>query len=383
MYIMNSSIQERGRKLTVLCTWIISSIVFCLLTRIARENENLNNLAISDHSNSTLTYNILCSSTAFLRSWGSYRARCIQFKSWLDTTRCAPSVNIVLGELPPESNSSIQYNATMYVKWVPPVQANLGRTFVDVVDQFMISGRSIPMDFEVIVQGMIHGTERFPNHKSHAIEHWYSSYPLDMNNIDPEYVPEIVEKDILQVGTVCAGCPMPTNGNLSSVNMVMIDEAKEGGIEQWFVKYLSGDGWTEEKMSKMIEDPRYGKERLYTAVFQMFDVLIITPKKDRNKLRYGSIQRITSQMRSGTPVLVRAEGLAFISFVEYHNYSCVYSDNTYSGYQTLEQALVLMKDVNYRKKCQNEGLKISLDFSPNVIGKELLRVLGYNESFNC
>ena len=163
----------------------------------------------------------------------------------------------------------------------------------------------------------------------------------------------------------------------------MIDEAKEGGIEQWFVKYLSGDGWTEEKMSKMIEDPRYGKERLYTAVFQMFDVLIVTPKKDRNKLRYGSIQRITSQMRSGTPVLVRAEGLAFTSFVEYHNYSCVYSDNTYSGYQTLEQALVLMKDVNYRKKCQNEGLKISLDFSPNVIGKELLRVLGYNESFNC
>ena len=373
----------KQRQLTIFSTWVVTFYILFYCELIFKHE--INDLAINDQGENSSKYKILCSSTALIRSWGSYRARCIQFKSWLNTSRCAPSVNIVMGELP-TSDLSIQYNATMYVKAIPPDQANLGKTFVDVVDNYDISGRSIPRDFEVIVQGLIHGTERFPNHIVHAIEHWYSSYPLDMTNNVPEYVPEIGEKDILQVGIVCLGCTMPANFNhqlLGSVNMVMIDEGKEGGIEQWFLKYTSEDGWTKEKMNKMIQDPRYGKERLYTAVFHMFDVLIVNPKRSRDKFRYGSIQRITSQMRSGTPILVDAEGWAFTSFVEYYNYSCVYSENRYSSYPTLERALMHMKDADYRKKCQKEGLKISSHFSPNVMGKKLLRVLGYEGRFYC
>ena len=120
---------------------------------------------------------------------------------------------------------------------------------------------------------------------------------------------------------------------------------------------------------------------VHWQAFNKFDVLIVTPKSDWKKLRYGSIQRITSQMRSGTPVLVEVKGLAFKSFVEHYNYTCVYADE--GGYPTLEQALMRMKDVEYRKECQRQGLKISSDFSPNAIGKKLLRVLGYEGNFHC
>ena len=87
-------------------------------------------------------------------------------------------------------------------------------------------------------------------------------------------------------------------------------------------------------------------------------------------------------MRCGTPVLVEAKGLAFKFFVGYYNYTCVYSDDD-NQFPTLDQALLRMKDVHYRKDCQKQGLEISSNFSPNAMGKELLRVLGYEGNFRC
>ena len=340
-----------------------------------------------------VSYKILCSTKPkYLQSLaGSYRARCIQFKSWLDESKCAPSVDITftLEGLPSRTNHTIQYNATMYVKAIPPSnQVNLGRVFVDVVDGFNIEGRYVPKEFEVIVQTSMHGSEVFPDHTIHTVEHMYSSYPQDMKRIDPEYIPEIHEKDVLQVGTVCSNCPMPSENMKQipdGVNMTMINEAEQGEIEKWFLSYMSDYGWTGERVNATIHDPRYGQERLYTAIFQKFDVLIVTPKKWYTKLRYGSIQRITSQMRSGTPVLVEMEGLAFTYFLEQYNYTCVFSNNIEDNkkYPTLEQALLQMKDVAHRRSCQEQGLKISSDFSPDVIGKQLLRVLGYVGKLNC
>ena len=97
---------------------------------------------------------------------------------------------------------------------------------------------------------------------------------------------------------------------------------------------MSSDGWTEESMNQTINDPRYGVGKLFYEIFRKFDVLIVTPKKWYTKLRYGSIQRITSQMRSGVPVLVEVEGMAFQSFVEQYNYTCTFHDGN-NKYSTL------------------------------------------------
>lgn len=170
-------------------------------------------------------------------------------------------------------------------------------------------------------------------------------------------------------------------------------------------------------MNSIIADPKYGFGKLYTEVFrksdratfhleqnwsnsslstERFDVLIVNPKKWYTKLTYGSggwifllclflehrltlwleVQRITSQMRSGTPVLVENEGLAFSHFLDEYNYTCVFSDGN-NKHQTFEQAIHRMKDASYRKDCQRQGLRIATDFSPRAIGMKTLRAMGF------
>merc|ERR1711862_387152 len=241
--------------------------------------------------------------------------------------------------------------------------------------------------------GAMQGDEVFPRKTCHTIEHMYSSYPLDMMRIHPEHIPDIRYKDTLQVAMVCFDCSLQANRraravaeNVGGVDLKLLDEKKQSGsqrIEEWLLKRMSGNGWTKEKRVEILENPLYGPGKLYTEVFHKFDVLIVSPKEGRGKLRYGSIQRITSQMRSGTPVLVEAKGLAFTSFLEHYNYTCAFSSKSNEKYQTLGQASRRIKDPLYRKDCQEQGLKISSHFSPNEIGKKLLRTLGYTGDFYC
>mmetsp|Transcript_11210 Transcript_11210/g.22810 ORF Transcript_11210/g.22810 Transcript_11210/m.22810 type:complete len:144 (-) Transcript_11210:29-460(-) len=99
-------------------------------------------------------------------------------------------------------NPAVQYNATIYHKGVPPKRDDLGKVFVDVVDDFTLSGSIVPKDFEIIVQNEFQ-SEVFPRHKTHIIEHWYNTDPSDT------YVHEIAEASPLKVGTVCFLCPYP------------------------------------------------------------------------------------------------------------------------------------------------------------------------------
>ena len=87
-------------------------------------------------------------------------------------------------------------------------------------------------------------------------------------------------------------------------------------------------------------------------------------------------------MRSGVPVLVEAYGEAYKDFVETYNYTCAYSE-TDESYWTFDEAVETMLSPQLRKKCQEEGSKIALDFTPNIIAKMQLRNLGYKGDFQC
>ncbi len=120
---------------------------------------------------------------------------------------------------------------------------------------------------------------------------------------------------------------------------------------------------------------------LYYDLFRTFDVMIITPKPYKKQC-YGSIQRITLAMKSWVPVLVEAKGPVFEAFVDRYNYPCVYADSG-GKYPTLREALVSMQNVTMRIKCQNEGLHIAEDFSPEFLIKKLLHTMGYEGSYEC
>ena len=171
----------------------------------------------------TSPFRVLCSTSPRQRWWGSYTARCLNFNSWLNVSSCANLVDMSIGEIP-SRNESMQYDATMYVKSIPPEQANLGRVFVDVVDGWGIRSSNTPDSFEIIVQNPMHGQDVFPNHTYHVIEHMYSSYPLDATRDDPEEIPDVISKNILQVGIICSGCAIPKGTSGDGINITFINE---------------------------------------------------------------------------------------------------------------------------------------------------------------
>ncbi|KAL7470765.1 hypothetical protein ACHAXS_011023 [Conticribra weissflogii] len=342
------------------------------LISLREVKEGRNQTIKPNHANKT--FSILCTThdKAINQNWGSYLARCVTFKRWVD--QCASSIDLTVGRFPSQ-NPAVNYNATMYHKGIPPERDDLGKVFIDVVDDFTFSGLIVPKDFEIIVQNEFQ-SEVFPHHNTHIIEHWYNTDPSDT------YVHDIAEVSPLKVGTVCFLCPYPGIPSDLDVNFTFVNEFKEGiYIEKWYPTFMASKGWTEEKTRDFLKDNEYGMGILYYDLFRTFDVMIITPKPYK-KQRYGSIQRITSAMKSGVPVLVEAKGPAFEAFVDRYNYPCVYADSG-GKYPTLREALVSMQNVTMRIKCQKEGLQIAEDFSPEFLIKKLLHTMGYEGSYKC
>jgi len=161
-------------------------------------------------------------------------------------------------------------------------------------------------------------------------------------------------------------------------------------------------------ISKTLKNTQLGSGRIYYELFWMYDVLVIPAKHAlKPKLRYGNVQRAVSQMRSGVPVLLEVYGEVLEEFMDLYDYTCVYYNYTRissssssssstasssssssltllsSKYWTFDEAIEQMRNADVRRKCQEEGLKIALDYSPNRIAQKHLRALGYEGEFTC
>jgi hypothetical protein len=146
---------------------------------------------------------------------------------------------------------------------------------------------------------------------------------------------------------------------------------------------------------------------LYYKIYYNYDVLVVPAKKDRFKQQYGNVQRVISQMRSGVPVLLEVDGEVLTDFMIKCDYqysfvrTIIDNNNTGDAIQqqqgrrrqqqqqlwwqrrSLEGAVEMMKGSTVRKACQQRGLQIAQDYSPNVIGKKFLTAVGYEGGFDC
>jgi hypothetical protein len=205
-------------------------------------------------------------------------------------------------------------------------------------------------------------------------------------------IPTIKPVSSLKMATVWTNTkqPCPELNFVSDVTYQCIDEIYN--IEDWYHKYfdLSVPG-QHEKIDKILNNPLQGPGRLYYELFWMYDVLVIPVKTAfKLKLRYGNVQRAVSQFRSGTPVLLEIYGEVLEDFMQTYNYTCAFVlksasllNDTKRPYWTFEEAAEAMKSLQLRRKCQEEGFRITKDFSPSEISKKQLRTVGYDGDFNC
>jgi hypothetical protein len=100
-------------------------------------------------------------------------------------------------------------------------------------------------------------------------------------------------------------------------------------------------------------------------------------------------------------VLLEVDGEVLTDFMIKYDYQCsfvrtIIKNNTIKDViqqqrqqqlwwqrRSLEEAVEMMKDPAMRKACQQHGLQIAQDYSPNVIGKKFLRAVGYEGGFDC
>jgi hypothetical protein len=166
---------------------------------------------------------------------------------------------------------------------------------------------------------------------------------------------------------------------------------QEFEIEDWYANVVNSTA-VEQEVNEIMADSMLGRGKLYYNLFQQYDVMVALAKNNLQKLRYGNVQRIVSQMRSGVPVLVEVRGAVLDHFMDKYKYKCAfqrvdtykeYRNESQSPYMTFEEAVEKMKDSELRKECQQHGLKIAREYSPNVIGKKFLKAVGYNGDFQC
>ncbi|KAG7345887.1 hypothetical protein IV203_004954 [Nitzschia inconspicua] len=201
----------------------------------------------------------------------------------------------------------------------------------------------------------------------------------------PEFLPTISNRAEISLATIWSlksfegGCP-DTYG-IKDVSYDCIIQDFE--IENWYEKVVRTPN-TEVEILNTMSDPKLGAGKLYYNLFHQYDVLVALAMNNTDKLRYGNVQRTVSQMRSGVPVLVEIWGPVLQEFIDKYNYTCTFQrEHPNQPYMTFQGAVKMMKDPAVRTQCQMEGLEIAKEFSPNRIGKKLLRAVGYNGKFWC
>jgi hypothetical protein len=344
------------------------------------------------------TMNILCTSASPNINFGSYKLRCLDFATW--AKQCAGStVNITTGIeiddvlMQPQIYRQYHFDATIIIKIIPTGSTTrglpswLGKIFIDMVDNYKVKPSWINPQFSLILQTK-RQREMFPKHNYRVVEHWYNSYPADMARGDelPEYVPSISQSKQIRLATVWSLKPFegycPSSDGIENISYDCIVQNFE--IDEWYSNVVSSPDTTEE-VSHIMSDPMLGRGKLYYNLFQKYDVMVALAKNNTYKLQYGNVQRIVSQMRSGVPVLVEVWGPVLKEFVDRYNYTCAFQRFHVdpSSYLSFEEAVEMMKDPGVRRECQSHGLSIAKDFSPNTVGKKLLKAVGFKGKFEC
>jgi hypothetical protein len=312
-------------------------------------------------------FRILCTSTPKFIRLGSFKIRCLEFK--LFAAKYFPNVEI---DAIPAENATGHYDATILVKKATvldiqtPAPTMYGRVFVDVVDGYYLKPMMISKEFDVIVQNQAH-TTRYPNHRTHVVTHWYNSFLADDKDEFFGTLPAIKHEDHLKVATVWESQKGCWRSQLANVSYDCIQELY--AIQEWYHKYVPGDT----TFNRTMADPELGTGYLYRNLFQKYH-LLVAYAKNMPKLKFGNVQRIVSQMRSGVPVLVEDRGYAHSEFIRKYSYPCKFTDD-----QSFQEMLERMKSPLVRQECQRLGIEICKDYSPHTIIREFLRVLGMFE----
>ena len=353
------------------------------------------------------TFEILCTAQRTMMKWGSFKIRCREFK--IIAEHCAhvmvsihphkqilQAQTITLSDEAKRKSLLKSYSATISLKKALAPLPRLGRIFIDVVDDYILKSADLQPGNEVFVQSRYHGLDKFNYSKYHVVEHWYNSFPQDMlkGTHNPQFtIPTIQNVSTMQVATIWnnQGYPCPKmSSKHSDIVYSCID--KPFGVEVWYKDFVKTANSSEhERLENLAKDPTQGPGRIYYELFWKYHMLVVPAKiARREKLRYGNVQRAISQMRSGVPVLLEINGEIFQDFLIAHNYTCVYvMENALLPLEmtrqlwSFDEALQAMKSSEMRQKCQDEGLEIVKHYSPSTIVKKELRLLGYDDEFDC
>jgi hypothetical protein len=320
----------------------------------------------------TAPFRVLCTSIEKVMRWGSFKIRCRDFKVF--SHKYFPDVEIDWGSRP-----SGDYNATVVVKDLGlgllsnTSNITYGQLYIDVVDGWHLHNEKIiPKDYQVIVQNRFQA-EIFPHRTTHIVTHWSNSFPGDDQEYPPGELPPIqplASDQPLRMATVWD----PRRGenlylSVNGTTNVQYDHIEEKfAIAEWYLKYAIND--TQENIKQIMDDPDLGSGFLYRNLFRQYHALVVYPKQGM-KLTYNNVQRVVSQMRSGVPVLVDCSGRSHQDFCEHYEYPCSFTDQA-----SFTNLLERMKSVELRKRCQQQGIEITKDYTPRTIVETFLKALG-------
>lgn len=299
---------------------------------------------------------VLCTSSPRQMTWGSFKIRCEDFQKF--TKKYYPKAKVDFHILPAANlhkKVTKPFDATIIIKEKFAYKPLYGkRVLVDVIDDYRLHQPGwIPADYEVVVQNKFQAME-FTNRTTHIVPHWFNSFPADDQEDPPaDTFMEIepLEDKTMRALTVWTTGPGDTCFNFTrpGFDYQCIDGFYD--ISRWYVNYAIGD--PPNFMKNTISDPTKGAGYLYRHLFRKYHVLVLYPKGGL-KLKFNSLQRVASQMRSGVPVLLSCLGENHNYICEKYKYPCVFHDE--ASFQAMMEK---MRDVKLRQECQRIGIEIT------------------------
>lgn len=320
-------------------------------------------------------FRILCTAPAQVMRWGSFRIRCQDFKHIAESLY-GPQLQIDAVAL---NNAKGHYNSSIIVKGIFPLlkiasesngTLSFGNIFIDVVDDHGLNNQRVSYLFHVIVQNELQAKEVFGKRspeKVHIVPHWFNSFAADMESELPVWPAPALRptwqdgQDPLRLALIWD--PRPNEKALAQKMISIPDsgyqflELSYGfDIETWFEKYNGSPTvrnalGQNESIAEIIKDPERGGPYLYQLLFRKFDALLVLGKTSQTKARYNSIQRATSQMRSGIPVLLEC--------VPAHAKLCEVYPCSFHNSSEMKDVLERMKSAELRAECSRKGIEIT------------------------
>ena len=294
---------------------------------------------------------VACTASAANARWDSYHARCTTFAYLVGAFGSGRVSLSALGKFPNRVGPAAAYDATVFIKCLPPRGAdvtNLGRIVVDVVDNMNLRPSTTPRHYAIIVQSAYQVPIWNRTHTVSVVEH----APAMLNASSP-----LPDDDLLATRPISAATIME-EVDASSYCMDVGPPSRSFTYECIVTRQRERAALFRDRLGidyEALGASPWGVGYAFDRLLRSFDAIVVYTKQAGGRGHrnddMGTVQRMTNALTSGVVTVVQRTGVHTLYVPE--AYPCGFTDAV-----SLRRVLTALTEEKLREDCRRQGRAI-------------------------